>query len=202
MTNADLAPTIYQSTLRLMVASRYAAHAEIDRLYAHRDRVDRPWRHSILELAPGHYMALLRTADRSLVRESPNPRAWRPMSPVLTGEQVQFIVQVAPRKTDAFNRFYESDTWAIEYVRSRVAQAVDAPRVALAAREKVWINKPRNRYSAPSGFFRVQGAVADAQAYRHLLTHPIGGSRAFGLGLPIDTQSPLYELANAITKAL
>lgn len=201
MTNASHEPTIYQSALSLVVANRYAAHAEIDRLYAHRDRADRPWQHGILEVEPGHYMALLRTTDSSVVKESPNPRAWEPTPPVRAGEPTGFIVQVVPRKTEAFNRFYESDAWAIEHVRSRVDKAVDAPRVTLLARQKIWIHKPGNRYSAPSGFFRVEGAVADVQAYCHLLTHPIGGSRAFGLGLAIDTQSPLYELAAALTKA-
>lgn len=191
---------IFQTTVRVNVHDRYAAHVELDKIYKDRSRENRGWHHAIVDAGPGGYWALLRTDQEVFVTASPKPEAWS-ASPATSNEQeVTFVIQYTPKKGRLFSRFFNDDEFAIEHVRSRL-QMLEPLSVELMSRQHIAISKRSIAYRAPSAFFLVTGRVQDAKAFEDVLCAGIGGSRAFGVGLPITPDSALYELALALAEA-
>lgn len=190
----------FQTTVRVNVDDRYVAHVELDRIYKGFSREKRGWRHAIVDAGPAGFWALLRTYQEEIVKASPMPRAWDSMSSPGVGKEVTLVLQFTPKGVQHFSRFFESDEFALEQVRSRLTM-LDRLHVELLSRQHIWISKRSNAYSAPSAFFHIQGRVQDADAYAKLLCTGIGGSLAFGLGLPITPDCALYELATAVAQA-
>lgn len=194
--------SVFETMVRINVGNRYAAHVEIDRLYASRTRQDRAWKYAIFDAGSEGFWALLRTTSDAVVKESPNPAAWKAVTPPAAGDEVAFFVQYSPKKATQFSRFFESDDFAIEQFAQRMALALTAPDVTLVGRQKIFIDKKTNRYSAPSAIFKVAGKVASTEAFHSLLMDGVGGSRSFGLGLAIDSQCQLHLLMDAYTSVL
>ena len=193
---------IFQTVLRMNVTDRYAAHVEIDQIYKTRSRVDRKWHHAIVDTEVAGYWALLKTNDMELVQASPNPKAWALSEEVKAGDEIEFLIQYAPKKACHFSAFYEKDDFAIEHIHSRLIQFLDDPEVLLMHRQRVDICKRQNNYHAPSAFFGVRAKVKDAAEYEQFLITGIGGSRSFGLGLAIAPDTPLHQLTLATVQGV
>lgn len=185
-----------QTIVRIGVTDRYVAHVEIDRLYSDRSRADqdRAWFHAITKVEADSLWALIRTQDDSVVSESLNPNAWVKTPAIMLGDEIDVLIQYTPKKPKHFNWFFKDDERAKADLESRILPFLDELQIELLEREDVYISKAKNRYDAPSAFFSVKGRVSDVSGWSGVYFHGIGGSKAFGLGLPIDKSSPLYTL--------
>lgn len=185
----------YQLQLRFNHLNRYTAHVEIDRLFGGLDRTERNWRHVIAVDDIGQCWALLRSNDPAVVATLKSPFGWSTVRTYQTGEEVDFILQYAPKHKRALLTFRNDDAIAIDHLR-RHAGGLQDIEIELLGRHLVSVEQ--KGIFVPSCIARIRGTVVDPDAVTDLQLAGVGGLRAFGIGIAVDRSTRFYELLESI----
>lgn len=198
----------FEFVARLSASDRYAAHCEIDRMFASRARASRPWRYSVLDTEVDGYWALVRTRDASLRSEFSSVGSWIQHDAWTAGQDVDFWLQFTPKRASqrAALRMRHDDfeKWFLDYLgeqRLLLAQ----PSVQLLRQQVVSVRKDGkttgvDSFLARTGHFRIQGRVVDAQAFNQAWVDGLGSLRAFGVGLPVMESGAMFDMAMAVAE--
>lgn len=194
---------MYETLVGFRDCCRYLAHSKIDDALRQFPRDGaRCWHSSLVDVGGGRFSGAIRTRNQA-VRDALPAAKWRPVILAGEGESIEAYVEVAPIKPKAFEKFRDSE-FALEYVNTRIQEsgAFSKFGTEMVSRSSIVIRKPRIGYSAPSVWIKVTGTVASADAYEKLVTHGIGGSKSFGVGLLNPKGTALFDMAQSVAHAL
>lgn len=184
---------IYEFAFLIHSDGRYAAHVEMDRLLSRFNRFDADghtrWRYALIRVGVAH-IGLLRTENNELIHALQESRApWSAITLPSRGEPINLLVQLTPKKPAHLTRFRTDDAFTCWHGSSRFLQAIDVEEATIEGRSTESVNKPGFAHSFPTALLRIEGIVEDERALKHIYLYGVGGSRAFGLGLPMSEGS-------------
>ena len=177
--------------------NRYAAHAELDRLFSRHKRHDvsgQPrWRYAFFQFGE-KYLGVIRSTDRIMSELFGRDQGLTAVDGPAPDEDLDFLIHFAPSKGRHFTSFRTCDAFAIDMLRSKLAHAIDISSIQIESRTSENIAKPKFVHTLPTAVFRIKGVVLDAQATADIFMYGVGSGKAFGFGLPLSSKHPTAGL--------